>query len=918
MALQKVFALIVVILQALHASHSSTIKVNNGGYEDILIAIKPDVQENVKIVENIQDMVKEATSYLFKATKNKLFLRSVNILIPSTWSSKNYSRPKTETYDKADIIIANPYIKYGNDPYTLQYGGCGEPGKYIHLTPDFLLDDKLTKVYGPRGRVFVHEWAHLRWGVFDEYNNEVPYYITQKGKVEKTSCSVGITGTNKKQECNGASCKMLSCQQDSKSSLYEDGCVFIPDKNQKVKESIMYMQALPTVSEFCDASTHNIEAPNLQNKVCNFRSTWDIIVNSTDITSTPAKNDSNIPVPTFSLLQHKERIVTLVLDVSGSMGTYERIVRLNQAAKIFVTQIIETGSQVGIVTFSSAASIVSPLVQVLGQQQRDNLANLIPTVANGGTHICSGILMGLQVNKQINNFTYGTEIVLLTDGEDNFDTSLCFPDIKESGSIIHVIALGTAASKTLEQIAKMTGGLQYFATDKVDANGLIDAFSGITAANGNISQQAIQLESTALNLKPNECLNGTIFIDSAVGKETFFLVTWQSPNPRITLQDPNGKLYTTAQFISDTASRSSRLEIPGVAQSGQWRYSLCNSFTGNQVIGILVNSKAANDNIPPVLVNAHMNRDLNQFPSPMVVYASVSQGYLPVKGAKVTAIVESQSGNQVILPLFDNGAGADVIKNDGIYSRYFTNFTENGRYSLKIRVESRKDKTRLALRRSRAYYVPGYVEDGEIVMNPSKPVVSDEDLQPVLEDFSRTTSGGSFVVSMVPSGPQPDIYKPEKITDVEAKIENQTIVLMWTATGDDMDQGQATSYELRMSSNLNDLRENFDNSTSVNISMVTPQPAGSSEIFRFVPKDVHIANGTIFYFGLVAIDKASQRSDLSNIAQAALLIPEEKSPTVVPVTSITSKTSQSNGKMNFMAMVMIFFAATVTSLMSAV
>lgn len=39
------------------------------------------------------------------------------------------------------------------------------------------------------GRVFVHEWAHLRWGVFDEYNNDAPFYVSinsKKASVEAT------------------------------------------------------------------------------------------------------------------------------------------------------------------------------------------------------------------------------------------------------------------------------------------------------------------------------------------------------------------------------------------------------------------------------------------------------------------------------------------------------------------------------------------------------------------------------------------------------------------------------------------------------------------------------------------------------------------------------------------------------------
>ena len=42
--------------------------------------------------------------------------------------------------------------------------------------------------------------------------------------------------------------------------------------------------------------------------------------------------------------------------------------------------------------------------------------------------------------------------------------------------------------------------------------------------------------------------------------------------------------------------------------------------------------------------------------------------------------------NQIKLPLYDTGNGADLIANDGIYSKYFTQFSSTERYSLSCRV----------------------------------------------------------------------------------------------------------------------------------------------------------------------------------------------------------------------------------------
>ncbi|XP_056379196.1 calcium-activated chloride channel regulator 1-like [Hyla sarda] len=888
---RNIVVLLFIIFHIFANSESSIVKLNNGGYEDIVIAINPNVKEDLQIIENIKDMVKEATSFLFDATGKRLFIRNAKILIPVSWSAKNYSRPKTETYDKADIIISDPTMKYADDPYTQQYGGCGDPGQYIHLTPNFMTDDTLISVYGPRGRVFVHEWAHLRWGVFDEYSLDNPFYIGGNLKVEATRCSADIYGEYKIQKCEGTSCRVTTCNYDPITGLYEKGCVYIPDQRQFAKESLMYMQALPEVTKFCDESNHNPEAPNMQNRMCNSRSIWDVIMTSNDTKDTPPNPGLTIPVPTFTVLQFSERVVTLVLDTSGSMSNFNRIQRLYQAAEVFLIQIIETGSFAGMVTFSNSAIIKSNLIQIKSDVERQQLKGLLPTVGNGGTNICSGLLAGIQVNNRRSGSSNGTEVVLLSDGEDNYDTRLCFPQIIESGVIVHVIFLGSAEEPRLKEIVQTTGGTVYLATDNTNLNaqGLIDAFSAISASDGDITKQSIQLESTASSLLPSKCLDGAVYIDRTVGNDTFFLVTWQTGVPNINLESPSGITYTAANFVSDNTAKSSRLALPGTAEIGPWNYSLCNSRNSAEVLGLVVNSKASDVKVSPIVVNAHMNQDVNQYPNPMVIYASVSQGLMPVTGAKVTAIIEPVTGPIVTLELMDNGAGPDIIKNDGVYSKYFIQFSANGRYSLKVRVENNiKGKSRLALPKNRALYVPGFIVNGTIVMNPPRPEISDDDLN--VGEFSRTASGGSFLVSNVPSGPQPDIYKPDKINDLEATIVDDTIVLSWTATGDDLDQGNVTSYDLRMNLNPSDLRTNFNGSTSINISSLNPLPSGSRETFSFVPENIVIKNGTILYFALVATDKAAQRSEVSNIAQAALVIPPTPAPTTITTTTESSTT----------------------------
>ena len=53
------------------------------------------------------------------------------------------------------------------------------------------------------------------------------------------------------------------------------------------------------------------------------------------------------------------------------------------------------------------------------------------------------------------------------------------------------------------------------------------------------------------------------------------------------------------------------------------------------------------------------------------------------------ATVSMPSGNDAILVLQDNGVGADITSNDGIYSTFFTEFGGIGRYSVQVIVYTR-------------------------------------------------------------------------------------------------------------------------------------------------------------------------------------------------------------------------------------
>ncbi|RXN39285.1 epithelial chloride channel -like protein [Labeo rohita] len=168
----------VFLLWMLLSSTSTGIKLDGNGYVDVVIAISSRVSQDNTLIDKIKDMVTEGSLHLYEALDKKVYLKEATILVPPQWNSKDFTRARTESFEKARIRIDNPNPAYGDEPYTNRYGKCGIEGEYIHVTPNFLRNNTLTKPYGSKGRVFVHEWADLRWGIYDEYSDKKPFYYS--------------------------------------------------------------------------------------------------------------------------------------------------------------------------------------------------------------------------------------------------------------------------------------------------------------------------------------------------------------------------------------------------------------------------------------------------------------------------------------------------------------------------------------------------------------------------------------------------------------------------------------------------------------------------------------------------------------------------------------------------------------------
>ncbi|XP_070377420.1 calcium-activated chloride channel regulator 2-like [Dermacentor albipictus] len=609
----------------------------NGGYEDIVVAIHPAVEPDERIIENIKALFRSASSLLLRATGGLVHFGSVVIAVPATWPPRPQATDAAagNLFPTADVRVAAENPQYGDAPYTQQPRGCGERGEYIHLAPRFLaeMNGSIAEIYGDPAYRLVHEWAHYRYGVFDEHgepgSSRYPRLYCESGTVRATMCSSEPVNFTVYMDF-GKPCRVYQ------------GC---------------------RVSSQC--------------KVMFWRE--------------GRASD-----------RAASSIMSMVHFVKGDHG---RIGHLKAAATYFVEVLIPDDLKVGVVTFNTAAHTPFPLTTV-SAQTRERIGNIVrDLVPRGSTCIGCALRKALEEFRRNAHRVEGSVIVLMTDGGETSGPYMAdvLADLVAAGVRINTIALGKEADLELEVLALRTGGKPYALRDgsyNEAAVALESAFLDSTFALLDHKRPIVIFEETAT--VPKEGVAFSVLVDRDLGKGTTVTLSCDGTcSLKIQLRYPDGRKCNKCLTTQSTkAGAYITIRIPGTATPGTWTLvvSLCPGSREAQV-HVRATSFVVDATVEPVLVRSFVKRTEVNVATDAVVYAEVSKGTRLVLHARVTAtVIRPRSPDGIEVELHDNGLGADVTANDGIYSGYFTWFDGVGRYSVSTRVAS-VDRTVIVSRR---------------------------------------------------------------------------------------------------------------------------------------------------------------------------------------------------------------------------
>ncbi|XP_052218141.1 calcium-activated chloride channel regulator 4-like [Dreissena polymorpha] len=141
-------------------------------------------------------------------------------------------------------------------------------------------------------------------------------------------------------------------------------------------------------------------------------------------------------------------------------------------------------------------------------------------------------------------------------------------------------------------------------------------------------------------------------------------------------------------------------------------------------------------------------------------------------------------------------------------------------------------------------------------------------------NFQRLSIPEPLFVENLP--PTEDIdLPPGRITDlsvVDIKTkkskygESRNFTIAWTATGSDLNVGQASAYDIRIAEDIDTILQNFTNAQRFEVGngTLSPKPSGSAEAIRISVNADESYTGTAF-LGIVVADENNNTGKLSNV-----------------------------------------------------
>ncbi|KAG1648889.1 Calcium-activated chloride channel regulator 1 [Nymphon striatum] len=451
----------------------------------------------------------------------------------------------------------------------------------------------------------IHQWAHLRFGVFDEFGyvgDELypPFYLNETAESVPTGCSnIPVVGDIFKTGTDD------TCGE----TIEEEHCSFIPSEteNENVKSSLMYLANLPNVSSFCGHKQfhHIVEAPTKHNFLCDYKSIWNILESSDDYKNLNASVKNLPPRIYIELVNPPEKLkFAMAVDTSCVSADRKHLSAISMAVSsvLFQNSGDFDSDKTVLITFDKRVNVNRKLQNIHNNSVKSDLVKLAVQTA-----------IGNMTSKKINS------LILITNGIVN-ETDMNDIEKAFGGKHLRLFVIIYPATKDLNKrwfalaskLFIINGG------SKLETLGeLIPALNEIHNIIGTNEKYYIKRYFNDCELKVPEHLSKILFFGDT-----------SSPNS-LTIYYSNHTYSTRKTLTYD----SSKLDYPYLEYKFE-KLGQKLSINSNNTLMIFCYDKNENINF-----TGWSDNDQRLLGEPMTIFAALTVNYQPIINVKTRAVL---------------------------------------------------------------------------------------------------------------------------------------------------------------------------------------------------------------------------------------------------------------------------------------
>ncbi|CAL4184007.1 unnamed protein product [Meganyctiphanes norvegica] len=789
------------VFQAVSCHLPGDLRLVDNGYEGLVVSISEDLpqQHCNQILHGLKFVLTEFSGELHKATGGRASLREVTVALPRTWQTDTLSCSLLGPLNSAAVPtsvhlrVSNPHPVFGANPWVQQSQGCGHHGDFIQLGSDLLRATK-NDSYIHAAKMLMGVWPKFRWGVFDEqgYNDDPLYPAFYRDP---------ISGEMRINNCK--------------------------DEQHPI----------------CDEHDHVPEAPNKHNAQCQGKAAWEVIMSSQDF-----KDKRNIPtnsskalIPKLNFVQTGEPRIIIVVEDTAVMNLQKRWEFIRKALRRVVVYDMPDDIYVGVVVFNSVARTTASLAMMDSVSDvRQRIGSSMPRNPSSVPEKHKCLLCGIQEALRALDIdpqgAEGATIILLTSGagatpKREIDEMIRLSTVRG----IHIEAIiypfieqqtEIVKSHGLEKLVSTTHGSTFTVMDEGVGNDskinmMMSLMNSLLATVRKAclmssSGASLMIHSKAYHGGESAVARGSFTIDDSIISDARFAVYYYDithVGNTLELTTPSGNIMSSVNMQEEDGDANVIFMNIPMAERGEWHYQVENRADSHQGLQIEVTSKESENRKIKLHVWINSDNGANNSSDPIIIYAEIKDGMLPVLNAKVTAKFQQLGMNAngkeyspIYFDLFDNGLGdPDITEGDGVYSRYLPILSHENKdlthYELGVTANNNNGLAIKPLNNILSTKTQFFVENKNKSCCGS--TIEYEHVTPI-PPFQRTEMFGVIGLLSNPSGE--DTVPPNRILDLQADInlESHEISFHWTAPGDDYDWGQANHYEAVMAASLAD------------------------------------------------------------------------------------------------------------------